>query len=411
MLSVRQKPPLPGLAGRGKGILLMHRHTPQAAYVHIPFCLSKCFYCDFNSHAGFEDRHDEYVSALILDIESTALDQPSPISKLDTVYFGGGTPTALKALALARVLAALKAAYGLADDAEVTVEANPDTVTLAGMHALRSFGFNRISLGAQSFCDNLLQRMGRRHDSARTVQAVKEAREAGFDNLGLDLIFALPGETLEEWRSDLDLTLELRPQHISVYELTIEDGTPYGEALRRGDITPADEDIRISMYETAIEQLTAAGYEHYEVSNFALPGFKSRHNTTYWHNRSYYGFGAGASGFVDGVRFRRISDPIQYIQVVSLREDPNECSETLTPEQRLGETLMLRLRLLEGIDLREFEAENGVDLSKHFAAVIDKLVAKGLLQPPGTHLRLTHSGLLLLNDVATAFMPDEIPSS
>ncbi len=384
----------------------MRIHAPQAAYVHIPFCLSKCFYCDFNSYAGLESLYNEYVAALIFDIESTALNETSPISRLDTIYFGGGTPTALKAPALARVLAAAKAEFGLTDGAEVTLEANPDTVTLAGMHVLKSFGFNRVSLGAQSFSDELLQTMGRRHDAARTIQAVSDIREAGFDNLGLDLIFALPGETQEQWHKDLDHTLELRPQHISVYELTIEESTPFGEAQKRGEIAPADEDTRISMYETAIEKLTAAGYEHYEVSNFALPGFRSRHNTVYWHNQPYYGFGAGASGYVGGVRYRRISDPRSYIEMVTLGEDPNEFSETLTPEQRLGETIMLRLRMLEGIELREFEAENGVDLIERFGAVIDGLVAKGLLQPPGTHLMLTHTGLLLLNDVSAAFMPD-----
>jgi len=379
---------------------------PRTAYIHIPFCLSKCRYCDFNSFAGSDSLHDEYVDAIIADIEFTALSRDSALAKLDTVYFGGGTPTVLKPFALARILAAAKAGFGLAENAEVTLEANPDTVDLSSLHVLKGFGFNRLSLGAQSFCDDLLRDIGRRHDSAATVRAVRAARQAGFDNLGLDLMFALPGETLEQWQSDLDKALELRPEHLSVYELTIEDGTPFGEALKRGDISVTDEDTRIEMYEAAIEKLTNAGYEHYEVSNFALPGRRSRHNTVYWTNHSYYGFGAGASGYVAGERYRRISNPLEYIEMIALAGNPNEFSETLASDQKLGEIIMLRLRLLEGIDLREFEAETGVNLLERFSEVIEKLVARWLLETPDTHMKLTHKGLLLLNDVASAFQAD-----
>lgn len=382
----------------------MRFHLPKAAYVHIPFCLSKCHYCDFNSYAGFDHLHDTYVSALILDIEHTALAQPPPLPPLETVYFGGGTPTVLRPHELARVSAAIKGAFGMADDAEVTVEANPDTVTPEGLHILRSFGFNRISIGAQTFASDGLGLIGRRHTASRTVKAVADARAAGFTNVGLDLIFGLPGENIAYWRRDLKKALQLRPEHLSVYELSFEEGTPFGEAQKRGEIGPVAEEESLEMYETAIEAATVAGYEHYEVSNFALPGFRSRHNTVYWHNKPYYGFGAGAAGFVDGVRFRRLSDPAQYVEAIELQEEPNELAESLSEDKYIGETMMLRLRLLEGIDINQFSAEYGVDLLARFRETVDRQVSKGLVELVEDRLKLTHKGLLLLNEVVADYI-------
>ena len=404
---------------------------PRAAYVHIPFCASKCWYCDFSSYPGLESIFGDYVRALVAEIDRSGRHggdgEPPPRS----VYFGGGTPTILDVSGISAILDAISRGIGIDHDAEVTIEANPGTVDLAKLSALREMGFNRLSLGVQSFDDEFLRSIGRAHTSAQALDAYAAAREAGFTNVGIDLIFALPGQTLEHWARTLDIAMALDecsgrspsrpgPEHISLYELSIEEGTRFGQLCADGKLAPIDEDTRVDMYELAIGKLTSApplgrdsksrpngggaGYEHYEVSNFARPGCRSRHNTTYWLNDAYFGFGAGATSYVDGTRARRIADPRQYVAAIGLGAAAIEFSETLDARARLGETMVQGLRMLEGIDLARIRLTAGFDPLHEYASEIEALTAHGLIEVADGRLRVTHRGLLLLNDVAAEFV-------
>jgi len=401
--------------------------SPRAAYVHIPFCVSKCWYCGFNSSAGQESIFDDYVRALIAEIQATIppykvgieggtpdyTQTPIPPYKvgieggtpaLTSVYFGGGTPTTLTARRLADILAAIRRTFGFAPGCEITIEANPGTVDQPKLAALLDAGFNRLSLGVQSFDDDFLRSIGRAHTRDEALQAYCAARGAGFANVGIDLIFALPGQTVSHWSDTLDTAVGLRPEHISLYELSIEQGTRFAELRAEGRLAPADEDTRLRMYELAIGRLTEAGYEHYEVSNFARPGLCSRHNMTYWLNRRYYGFGAGATSYVNGTRAARVAHARDYIKAIISGSDPIEFSETLTPRARLGETIILGLRMLQGIDLMRVRIETGLDPLTEYADPIARLVGRGLVEIADTWLRVTHRGLLLLDDVAAEFV-------
>lgn len=310
---------------------------------------------------------------------------------------------------------------GLAPDCEITIEANPGTVDEKKLAELREAGFNRLSLGVQCLDDEFLRSIGRVHTRDEALDAYSAARRAGFANIGIDLMFALPGQTLSHWRDTLDAAVGLRPEHISLYELSIEEGTRFAELCAEGRLAPVGEDTRLEMYELTIARLTEAGYEHYEVSNFALPGFRSRHNVTYWLNRPYYGFGAGATSYINGARARRVAHPRDYINAIASdasdasehasrpkahddRPDLIEFCETLEGRARLGETIMLGLRMLEGIDLARVWAEIGLDPLGEYAAQIERLARRGLVEITDTCLRVTRRGLLLLDDVAAEFM-------
>jgi len=376
------------------------QRRPHAAYVHIPFCLSKCHYCDFESFAGLEPIYDDYVRALILEIERT----PPGSVAMQSVYFGGGTPTLLSAEQLAAILRAIEDHLRIVPDAEVTIEANPGTVDESKLAQLRGPKFNRISLGVQSFDDEFLVRLGRAHTAREAFTAYGAARAAGFGNVGIDLIFALPGQSPPHWEMTLDTALDLGPEHVSLYELSIERGTRFADLCASGLLELPDEDIRLEMYETAIARLTSAGYEHYEVSNFARPGFRSRHNQVYWRNEPFYGFGAGATSYVGGIRAHRIADPRAYIEATLCGSSPVDSSEQLTGRAQVAETIMLGLRMLDGIELYKIAADTGTDVLVEFADEIAGLADRGLVEVSGGVLRVTHQGLLLLNDVSQEFM-------
>lgn len=376
---------------------------PKAAYIHIPFCVSKCWYCDFNSYSGMDSFFDSYACALMSEIRQV---RKNDQSSLQTVYFGGGTPTVLPAEKLEAILGELRCSIGIDEDAEVTLEANPGTIDANTASRLRHAGFNRISLGVQSFDDAFLRTMGRIHSRDQATAAYNTVREEGFCNVGVDLIFALPGQGLGHWSDTLDAALQLKPppEHLSLYELSIEEGTRFAELLAAGRLEPGDEDLRLRMYELTISKLSEAGFEHYEVSNFARPGFRSRHNMVYWMNGPYYGFGAGATSYMNKIRSRRISDPRKYIDAISFGGEAVEFSESLDCRERLGETIIQGLRMLEGVDLVRTQRRLGLDPMAEFAAEIESLVRRGLVELADSHLRVTHSGLLLLNDVSQEFV-------
>jgi oxygen-independent coproporphyrinogen-3 oxidase len=369
--------------------------TPLALYVHLPFCVRKCHYCDFNAGPATLASRQGYVQALCREIqESSWVGRAAR-----TVFFGGGTPSELEPELMAEVVAALRSAFVVDPAAEWTLEANPGTVDPERLAAFRALGFNRISLGVQSFHDHHLAALGRIHDAAAAVATFRQAEEAGFGSRNLDLIFSLPDQTLAEWQTDLDRLVELRPEHVSLYGLTIEPETEFGRRHARGLLPSPDDDLAADMYECALDSLEAAGYAQYEISNFALPGHRCRHNQVYWRNEPYLGFGVSAASFIDGARWSNERSWHRYQEHLTLGLSVRGPAERLTGREALGEALMLGLRLRDGVNLAEMAGHYHMDPRTVFAREIDRFQSFALLEEWGGVLRLTRRGLLLANNV------------
>ena len=382
-------------------------------YVHIPFCLAKCAYCDFVSFAGLEPLYGAYVEALSLEI---ALVAPRWAGfSFDTLFIGGGTPTVLPTASLEAIMAACREGLHFAEDAEITVEANPGTVTPANLSALRKAGVTRLSLGVQSLRDPDLALLGRLHDRKTALEAFYWAREAGFENINLDFIFGLPGQTVSQWQKVLEEALRLRPEHLSLYALTLEEGTPLEARIRRGDLPVPNEEASAAMYELAESLLEGAGYAHYEISNWARrspkdpphgpPTLACRHNLKYWRNEPYLGLGAAAHSYDGAARYANVSDPAAYIARMRQGQEAVAEREAPTLAQKMGETMMLGLRLIEGISHQDFEVRFGVRLDAVYGREIGELAQEGLLEVDERGIRLTPRGRLLGNRVFAAFLP------
>jgi len=372
---------------------------PRSAYVHVPFCAHHCGYCNFTVIADRADLADAYLQAI--DAEVTRLPDDYEV---DTLYVGGGTPTQLSGGQLRRLFEIIQTRLHLAAECEVTVEANPADLDAAKMQTLAELGVNRISLGAQSFDDGrlrLLERDHRREDVSRGVQL---ARDCGIASVAIDLIFAVPRQALDGWRRDLDAALRLAPDHISTYGLTFEKGTTFYGRLQRDELRATDEDTQRAMYETAIDTLTSAGYEHYEVSNFALSTKRSRHNEVYWTGRSYLAFGPGAARFVGGRRETNHRSVTTYLRRVLRGQSPVAESETLSPEAAARERLIFGLRRLEGISISQFESETGYRVDDLVGRELRKFTALGLLELERDGLRLTRSGLMVSDSIWPEFL-------
>lgn len=323
--------------------------------------------------------------------------------RIRTIYIGGGTPTSLGERDLEFLLKAICEIFGEPEDGEFTVEANPGTLTPGKARLMRDFGVNRISLGIQSFNDEELKFLGRLHSSEDSLRSYEMLLESGISNVNIDLIFGIPGQDLDSWHMSLEKALELSPKHISIYELTVEEGTPLQIWIDRGIVRMPDEDDLIAMYGIAWDLIEGKGYEHYEISNYAFPGYRSVHNQIYWRNEEYVGCGAGAVSFLDGRRKRNLSDPSLYISAVMDGKDPAEEEERLSGVQALCETVMLGLRMLEGVDLLGLAERYGVEIGNGFWDGIHDLVSKGLLSYD-RRLRLTKKGILVSNTVMAEIM-------
>jgi len=371
-------------------------------YVHIPFCAKKCGYCDFNAYSGYKDgTKARYVDALCREIENFA----DPATRVPTIFFGGGTPTMLSASALNRILATIQASFTVDQDAEISIEANPDDASPEYLTALREGGFNRLSFGVQTFNDRLLKMIDRIHDGDAARRAVTAARIAGFDNISIDLMFALPRQTLADWETTLDSAFALDVPHLSIYSLIVEEGTPFYARRERGRMTFPSEKAEAAMFGAAIQRAVNAGYQHYEVSNYAKPDYESRHNQIYWRNEEYYGFGAGAVGYRDSVRATNIRRPTRYIETALSGGNLTEESEKVSLADTMGETIMLGLRLRAGIDLQAFADRFGIRMEERYASEIERYVRAELLECTADHIRLTQRGLFLANEVMAAFLP------
>jgi putative oxygen-independent coproporphyrinogen III oxidase len=369
-------------------------------YVHIPFCVRKCFYCDFNSGPAAEPARERYVAALCGEIRQS----PYRGQEARTLFFGGGTPSELDGRQLGAIAAALRETFPFAPQAEWTIEANPGTVTQASLAEMRGLGFNRISLGVQSFHDYHLTALGRIHTASEAVEAFRWAGEAGFASRNIDLIFGIPNHTMAEWETDLAKAVSLAPEHISLYGLTIEAGTEFGRRHAAGQLPMPDEDIAAEMYERTIDTLAAAGYEQYEISNWARPGHRCRHNQIYWRNEPYLGFGISAAYYMDGARWTNVGNPRVYEERAAAGSSCIQSEERLTGARAAGEAVMLGLRTLDGVNLDELSVHYGLDLRRHFDGAIRRMTGYGLLEETDNRLRLTRPGLLLSNNVFCEFL-------
>ncbi|MGH2682934.1 MAG: radical SAM family heme chaperone HemW [Actinomycetota bacterium] len=361
-------------------------------YVHVPFCLTRCGYCDFNAYAGMSHLGPAYAEALRreADLLAKAWDGVRFVS----IYLGGGTPTTLPPESLGDLVAAFRDRFDVAEDAEVTCEANPDTVDRSYLERLRAVGISRLSMGVQSFDPAVLASLGRIHSAGSARRAFADARAAGFGDVNLDFIYGALGETPESWNATLEEAIDLRPDHLSCYALTVEPGTPLGQRVGAGRIPAPDPDLQADLYEASCDRLTAAGFEHYEVSNWARPGHESRHNLGYWEGRPYLGLGAGAHSYREGRRWWNVRLPQRYLDEVAAGRLPVEGEEHPDPEQAGLERVLLSIRLARGIP------ESWVP-----AAVAQAYVAGGLARRQGGRFALTDRGMLLANDLVLALEP------
>jgi len=377
--------------------------TPGIAlYIHIPFCLAKCAYCDFISYDDRAGLYGEYTSALV-----TEMDRAEPGS-IQSIYIGGGTPTVLPLLHIERIFEAIQRRFAPGIGTEITIEANPGTVSPAKLEGLRALGVTRLSLGVQSFVEEELRLLGRIHSAPEAIEALRAGREAGFDNLSLDLIYGLPRQSLSSWRASLQQAIAFQPEHLSLYALSVEEGTSLAADIARGRLPAPDPDLAADMYELAQETLSAAGFVHYEISNWARsPEFACRHNLTYWHNEPYLGIGAGAHSWRHGRRWSNLTRPEEYIRCMRDGLAPTVDEETIGPELEMGETMMLGLRLLgEGVTFVRFQARFGLDLRVQYAGALEELAELGLLQTTAERVVLSRRGRLLGNQVFLRFLGD-----
>jgi len=377
---------------------------PIGLYIHVPFCIRKCFYCDFTSYPVSVPAVEDYLKSLIEEINLYGAALGDEEKNISSLFFGGGTPTCLPAGALKMVLDELRYSFSLMKGCEITVEANPGTVDAAGLDTLLKAGVNRLSIGVQSFNDALLGVLGRIHTAKQAVEAVQLARKAGFANLNLDTIFGIPGQGIRDWRETLEQAVELGPEHIAAYGLQLEEGTPLTQAAARGEICACPEDLELMMYQCAHEFLSGSGYNQYEISNFARPGRECAHNLVYWLNRPYLGLGPAAHSFVNGERFSNEASLERYSEKLSRKEYPVESRESLTAENEMAETMFLGLRLIQGVDLNLFHERFGRRAEELYQQEIKALAEKGLVEIKGGCLRLTSAGLPLGNIVFREFV-------
>ncbi|MDQ3877040.1 MAG: radical SAM family heme chaperone HemW [Actinomycetota bacterium] len=368
-------------------------------YVHIPFCVHRCHYCDFNTYEGLESIRAPYVDAVVRHIEVS--DEARPVT---SVFFGGGTPTILEPSQLGRILEAIERRFGIADDAEITIEANPETVDDAKFGALRHVGFNRVSIGVQSLVDHVLVGLGRTHSAAVAVEAVGAARRAGFDDINVDVIYGSPWESESDWATTLEAVVSLDADHISAYALTIEEATPLATLIRTGRVPDVDPDVQAHRHGVAESALSAAGYERYEISNWARPGRASRHNVLYWSSGNYLGFGAGAHGHRDGRRWWNVRLPRDYVASISASGSAIDGEELLEGGSRGGEALMLGLRLRSGVPIEAFTRRFGRAVIETRSAAIADLAVSGLIVDNAGNLALTDRATLVANEVAARLL-------
>jgi oxygen-independent coproporphyrinogen III oxidase len=373
-----------------------------ALYVHLPFCRRKCRYCSFTSFEHRESVIPRYFDSLIQELELR-----SDHERIKTIYFGGGTPSLVPAALYAKLLNSIKKAFTLDPQAETSMELNPGTINLDFLKNIRQAGINRLSLGVQSFNDAELNLLGRIHTAADVIVAIKMIRQTGFNNLNLDLIYGLPGQQMDDWRVSLDKALELDPEHLSLYALTLDEDVPLQKFIDNGSLSPIDPDASADQYELAEDILEKAGYHHYEISNWAKPGMECRHNLVYWHNLPYLGIGVAAHSCLDGHRLANTNDLDRYLADFSDRPIYQPVmDETISPDLEIAETIILGLRLSSGIAHGDIKHRYGIDFISRFHNQVKEMSEAGLLEQVDGKILLTRRGRLLSNQVFWRFLPD-----
>ena len=370
---------------------------PTSAYVHIPFCTQICYYCDFSKVFIKNQPVDSYLEHLIEEYDSY------DIKKLRTLYIGGGTPTALSAPQLAFLLEKLTDKLDLSYLEELTIEANPGDLDQEKIAVLKASPVNRVSLGVQTFNDRMLKQIGRIHLEKDIYENIANLKKAGFDNISIDLIYALPKQTMEDVKTNVAKAIALDIPHMSLYSLILENHTVFMNRMRRGKLPLPKEDLEAEMFDYIIAELEKAGFEHYEISNFSKPSFESRHNLMYWDNAEYYGIGAGASGYVDGVRYKNHGPIRHYLQAVEAGNARVQ-EEMLTLKEKMEEEMFLGLRKKSGVSKKRFEEKFGLSFEDHYGAVVSELTDQGLLVPDRDIVRMTKQGLFLGDTVAEKFI-------
>ena len=377
-----------------------NRRIPLELYVHIPFCVRKCQYCDFLSGPSDEETKDRYIEALLKEIRAA---EHTEDYEIVSVFIGGGTPSALKAEAIASIMSTLQEQFFFCEDAEVTIEANPGTVDLEKLTIYRNVGINRLSLGLQSTDAEELKLLGRIHSYEEFLKSYEWAREVGFSNINIDLMFAIPGQTGEAWRQHLYQVAELNPEHISAYSLIIEEGTPFAEQ----NLDLPDEDTEYQMYEDTAEILERYGYRQYEISNYAKQGYMCRHNAGYWQRREYLGFGLGASSLYGGMRFSNTHQMQEYLKESRNPDQIRQDVTVLSRNERIEEFMFLGLRMTEGISEKKFEENFDVRLMDVYGDILQKYEETGFMEHIETKWRLTRKGIHVSNHILADFLLDE----
>ena len=368
-----------------------------AVYIHIPFCRSKCGYCDFASYASLDHLYTDYSSALIREIT-----EASPLFA-KTLFFGGGTPSLLPLEQTAAIVDAAKRRFSLKTSAEITMEANPATIDVGKLKALRAIGINRLSIGAQSFDDMTLKTLGRGYSASHAVESLENARQAGFENLSIDIMTGIPGQTMASLMRDLKMAVDFNAEHLSVYQLTLHENSPMSVSLRKSGGKLPDDGLQAEFFETAIEFLSGQGYLHYEVSNFARPGMECRHNMAYWLGDEYLGLGSGAHSFVNNRRRSNPDDPNSYIKFIATGTQPS--LEAVTAQEELFNYLLMRLRLVNReVRFKEIGDRFQLNFLDKYRQTLEKLSATRLLTFSGNGFTVTRRGLLFLNDILLEFV-------
>jgi len=373
-------------------------------YAHIPFCQSKCPYCSFVSYQGMDtDIKNRYMQNLLQQAQDMARHPWSRARKFHSLYIGGGTPSTVNVSAMAGFVAECLEIFDFAAPSrkgpEVTMEVNPNTVNETMLRKFRQAGVNRLSIGSQSFSDAMLKSIGRKHSSQDVIKTVNYARDAGFANISLDLMYGLPGQDLANWQNSLGSALELAPEHVSVYELTIEKGTVFYEQASQGRLDLPNEEASLAMFEHAREILSASGFEHYEISNYARNGYQSIHNVNYWENGSYIGLGSGAVSCFSGVRLQSEKNPEQFIEMITRQQPPFREAEFLSLHARFRESVIMGLRMTAGVSVALLEKRFGISPVKYYEKTLQVLFEQKLLEEKNDRLRLTEKGILLANRV------------
>lgn len=382
-------------------------------YVHIPFCKSKCPYCDFNSSALKPIHENDYIRSLINELESVIKKEDFiHLKPLDTIYIGGGTPSAISPKYIQKILDKLQKSFKLKDEIEVTIEVNPAAVDKNKLKEYKSFGINRLSIGVQSFNDKILKILGRIHNAEDAIKTYEDARNAGFENIGIDLMFGIPEQSLDMWLSDIKMAVSMKPEHISIYGLTIEQGTEFHRLQKKGNLVLPDEEAYLLMYESAIQRLRDAGYIHYEISNFSLPDYDSKHNARYWNGLDYIGLGAGAHSYIRGnkwgKRFWNEEDVFKYMEKIERHGNAISGMETLTKSEAMSESIFLGLRQTNGMDKRRFCERFNLSSGYEYLKIIPYLQENGLVEVSGDIIRLTNRGLILSDAVFAEFLKQKL---